>query len=350
MSVAGVGNAASADEPYADPDARAASMTTGLLRRARQAQAAGRLVAAAATYERALEAAQAAWTTDAERATIAGELGLVELTLGRHRDAASHLAQCLEHRGVISGWLRDRVDDGLQRAAKRVATVYVTTIPPDAEVLIDDGQALYPPEPVQEVFVEPGEHTARARLEGHEEAVRSFTAEAGLTHPIVLKLRRLPERVARAPEAAPAAPHSAAPAAPPAGSTFPLAELRIGGVALTTATLAAGTVFLLRSGVLRDDLAAQEAALRRGGWDPSACGGVDAPPACAELRDTAEARDLFRELGVGTLVAGGVFAATTAAAFLTDLSYLASEPARQGVRVVPVMTAERAGVFLQGTW
>ncbi|MGK3985795.1 PEGA domain-containing protein [Sorangium sp. So ce136] len=345
MSVAGVGNAASADEPYADPDARAASMTTGLLRRARQAQAAGRQVAAAATYERALEAAQEAWTTDAERATIAGELGLVELALGRHRDAASHLAQCLEHRGVISGWLRDRVDDGLQRAAKRVATVYVTTNPPGAEVQID-GQALYPPEPVQEVFVEPGEHTARARLEGHEEAVSSFTAEAGLTHPLVLKLRRLPERVARAPEAAPAAP----PSAPPARSTFPLAELRIGGVALTTATVAAGTVFLLRSGVLRDDLAAQEAALRRGGWDPSACGGADAPPACAELRDTTGARDLFRELGVGTLVAGGVFAAMTAAAFLTDLSYLASEPARQGVRVVPVMTAERAGVFLQGTW
>ncbi|XXT17247.1 PEGA domain-containing protein [Sorangium sp. So ce429] len=348
MSVAGVGNAASADEPYADPDVRAASMTTGLLRRARQAQAAGRQVAAAATYERALEAAQGAWTTDAERATIAGELGLVELALGRHRDAASHLAQCLEHRDVISGWLRDRVDDGLKRAAKRVATVYVTTNPPGAEVLMD-GQALYPPEPVQEVFVEPGEHTARARLEGHEEAVSSFTAEAGLTHPIALKLRRLPERVARAPEAAPAAPHPAAPAAPP-GSTFPLAELRIGGVALTTATVAAGTVFLLRSGVLRDDLAAQDAALGRGGWDPSACGGADAPPACAERRDTAEARDLFRELGVGTLVAGGVFAAMTAAAFLTDLSYLASEPARQGVRVVPVMTAERAGVFLQGTW
>ncbi|KYF53803.1 hypothetical protein BE08_21370, partial [Sorangium cellulosum] len=259
MSVAGVGNVASADEPYADPDVRAASRTAGLLRRARQAQAAGRLVTAAATYERALEAAQEAWTTDAERATIAGELGLVELALGRHRDAATHLAQCLQHRGVISGWLRGQVDDGLQRAAKRVATVYVTTNPPGAEVVID-GQAPYPPEPVHEVFVEPGEHTARARLEGHEEAVRSFTAEAGQTHPIVLKLRRLPERVARAPEA-PAAPVSAPPAAPPAGSTFPLAELRIGGVALTTAAVSAGTVFLLRSGVLRDNLAAQEAAL-----------------------------------------------------------------------------------------
>ncbi|AUX24231.1 hypothetical protein SOCEGT47_047680 [Sorangium cellulosum] len=349
MSVAGVGNTASADEPYDDRDVRAASMTAGLLRRARQAHAARRLVTAAATYERALEAAQGAWTTDAERATIAGELGLVELALGRHRDAATHLAQCLQHRGVISGWLRGQVDDGLQRAAKRVVTVYVTTNPPGAEVLID-GQALSPPEPVHEVFVEPGEHTVRARLEGHEEAERSFTAEAGLTHPIVLKLPRLPERVARAPEAAAAAPRSAAPAAPPAGSTFPLAELRIGGVALTTAAVAAGTVFLLRSGVLRDDLAAQEAALRRGGWDPSACGGADAPLACTELRDTAEARDLFRGLGVGTLAAGGVFAAVTVAAFLAEPSSMASEPARQGVRVVPVMTAERAGVFLQGTW
>ncbi|WP_437753691.1 hypothetical protein [Sorangium sp. So ce1389] len=59
---------------------------------------------------------------------------------------------------------------------------------------------------------------------------------------------------------------------------------------------------------------------------------------------------MFRGLGVGTLVAGGVFAAVAVAAFLTDPSYLASEPARQGVRVVPVLTAERAGVFLQGTW
>lgn len=348
MSVAGVGNTASAGEPYDDPDVRAASMTAGLLRRARQAQAAGRMVTAAATYERALEAAQTAWTTDAERATIAGELGLVELALGRHREAATHMAQCLQHRGVISGWLRNQVDDALPRAVKRVATVYVTTNPPGAEVLID-GQALFPPEPVHEVYVEPGEHTVRARLEGHEEAESSFTAEVGRTHPIVLKLQRLPEPVARAPEAA-AAPPPAAPAAPPAGSTFPLTELRIGGVALTTAAVTVGTVFLLRSGVLRDDVAAQEAALRRGGWEPSACGGADAPLACAELRDTAEARDLFRGLGVGTLVAGGVFAAVTVAAFLAEPSSPASEAARQGVRVVPVMTAERAGVFLQGTW
>ncbi|AUX46643.1 hypothetical protein SOCE26_081490 [Sorangium cellulosum] len=339
---------ASADDPYADADTRAATRVAGALRRARQARDAGRLVSAEVAYEEALKAAEAAWTTDTERAAIAGELGLCELALQRHREAAGHLAQSLEHPGALSPWIHRRVQEGLQSAGKRVATFYVTTNPPGAEVFLD-GEALGHIEPVHEVFLDPGDHTARARLEGHADAVRSFSAEAGQSHALVLKLRRAPEPVAKAPEAAPPPARPAAPA-PPAPSPLPLAELRLGGVALTTATAAAGVVLLLRAAVLRDDLAERDVALRRQGWDSSVCQGANGSPTCAELRGLREERNRLGALGAAALVTSGVFATATVAWFLTDPSPAGGEPVRQGVRVVPVMTGNQAALSVQGTF
>ncbi|WP_437672657.1 PEGA domain-containing protein [Sorangium sp. So ce131] len=338
---------ASADDPYEDAGARAATRAAGALRRGRLARDAGRLVEAEAAFEEALKAAEAAWTTDAERASIAAELGLCELALQRHREAAGHLAQSLEHRGALSPWILRRVQEGLASAEKRVATLYVTTSPPGAEVFLD-GEALGRVEPVHEVYLDPGDHNSRARLEGHTDAVRSFRAEAGQSHALVLRLRRAPEPVAKAPEAAPPAPP--APPAAPAPPPLPLAELRIGGVALTTAAAAAGAVFLLRASVVRGDLAERDVALRRGGWDPSACQGAGASPVCAELRGLREERNLLGALGAASLVTSGVFAAATAAWFLTDPPPAGGAPARQGVRVVPVMTGNQAWLSLQGTF
>ncbi|WP_438000126.1 tetratricopeptide repeat protein [Sorangium sp. So ce185] len=342
---------AGAREPHAISGAHEASTTANPLRLARQARDAGRWVEAEAAYEAALEAAEAAWTTDAERAEIAAELGLCELALGRYRDAADHLAQSLRHRDGLRRALRERAEDGLLQAERRVATVYLGVNPPDAEVFVD-GKALGRPAPTYELFLEPGHHTVRARLDGHAEAVSAFEGQAGKDISLALKLPRAPERGARAPEAAGAgAARSAAPSPGPAARpAVPLTELRIGGAALATAAVAAGTVFLLRADVIDGNLAEREVALRRQGWTPTTCWWPDAPSACAEIRRDLAARDLFATLGNVALATGAVFGIATAASFLAEGWLLDETPPRGGVQVVPSATRTQSGLILQGAW
>jgi hypothetical protein len=340
---------ASAQDPHGLAGSHERSTAEDLLRRARQARDARRWAEAEAAYEAALKAADAAWTTDAERAEIAAELGLCELALGSHRDAADHLAQSLRHRGALRSPLAERAEEGLLKAESRVVTLYLGVSPPDAEVFLD-GKALGRRAPTYELFLEPGQHTVRARLDGHSEAVGAFDGQAGKASSLTLKLPRAPERAAAvAAGAGPARP--AAPSPPPAArQALPLTELRIGGAALATAALAAGTVFLLRAHVIDDDAAEREVVLRRQGWTPTTCWWPNAPSACVEIRDDVAERDLFATLGNVALATGAVFGIATAGSFLAEKWIFDETPVRGRVQVVPSTRGTQAGFVLQGMW
>ncbi|WP_437601432.1 PEGA domain-containing protein [Sorangium sp. So ce590] len=347
--VAVVEGVASASEPHAVSGPRETSTLASSLRRARQARDAGRWVEAAAAYELSLKAADAAWTTDAERAEIAAELGLCELALGRYRDAAEHLAQSLRHRDALRSGLAERAEEGLKKAERRVVTFYLGVNPPDAEVLVD-GKTLGRPAPTYELFLEPGHHTVRARLDGHAEALGAFEGQAGKDSSLTLKLRRAPER--GAPQAAGGGPARAAdPAARPAArSAVPVTELRIGGAALATAALGAGAVLLLRADVLDGNLAERDVVRRRRGWTSTTCWWPNAPSACTEIRKEVAERDLFATLGNVALATGAVFGVATAASFLAEGWLLGDTPAREVVQVVPSAAGTQAGLVLQGVW
>ncbi|XXY50713.1 hypothetical protein WME91_06170 [Sorangium sp. So ce269] len=365
-AVFGLEGAASAGEPLSASEPRDASAVAESMRRARRARGAGKWSEAEAAYEAALKAAAAAGASDAERAEIAGELGLCELALRKDGEAAGHLAQSLRQRGALSSSLQRRVEEGFQKAEKRVATLYLGVNLPDAEVLVD-GEALEPRAPTYEVFLEPGYHTVRARLLGHAEAVSSFDAGAGKEHTLALKLLREPESAARGPgEATPARPGApgvrpgapgvrpaaavARPGDPVARSRLPATELRIGGVALAAATGALGTVFLVRAAVRHDDYRERGAGLRAQRWQTWTCQEAGDVPACAELRALRKERDLFSTLGLVSVAASGVFAVATAVSFWNDQSRTASQPRGERVRVVPLAAERQAGVLLQGVW
>ncbi|WP_438002902.1 hypothetical protein WME89_28725 [Sorangium sp. So ce321] len=358
-AVFGLEGAASAGEPLSASQPRDASAVAESMRRARRARGVGKWSEAEAAYEAAMKAAEAAGASDAERAEIVGELGLCELALRKDREAAGHLAQSLAQRGALSSSLQRRVEEGLQKAEKRVATLYLAVNPPDAEVLVD-GEALERRAPTYEVFLEPGHHTVRARLIGHAEAESSFDAGAGKEHTLALKLLREPDSAARGPGVAtPARPGApgvqpgaavARPGDPVARSRLPATELRIGGVALAAATGALGTVFLVRAAVRHDDYRERGAGLRAQGWQTWTCQESGDVPACAELRALRKERDLFSTLGLVSVAASGVFAVATAVSFWNDLSRTAGQPSREGVRVVPLAAERQAGVLLQGVW
>ncbi|WP_437852319.1 PEGA domain-containing protein [Sorangium sp. So ce363] len=340
---------ASAQDLHAIAGTHEPSTAEDLLRRARRARDARRWAEAEAAYEAALKAADAAWTTDAERAEIAAELGLCELALGSYRDAADHLAQSLRHRGALRSLLAERAEEGLLKAESRVVTLYLGVSPPDAEVFVD-GKALGRRAPTYELFLEPGQHTVRARLDGHSEAVGAFDGQAGKASSLTLKLPRAPERAAAVVAGAgPARP--AAPLPPPAARrALPLTELRIGGAALATAALAAGTVFLLRADVIDGNLAERDVVLRQRGWTSTTCWWPNAPSACAEIRKEATERGRFATLGNVALATGAVFGLATAASFLAEGWLLGGTPAREGVHVVPSATGTQAGLVLQSVW
>ncbi|WP_437757892.1 PEGA domain-containing protein [Sorangium sp. So ce1389] len=346
--------AAGAREPRAISGPHEASTTANPLRLARQARDAGRWVDAEAAYELALKAADAAWTTDAERAEIAAELGLCELTLAMYRDAADHLAQSLRHRDALRSGLARRAEEGLKKAESRVVTFYLGVSPPDAQVFVD-GKTLGRPAPTYELFLEPGHHTVRARLDGHTEVVSAFEGQAGKDSSLTLKLPRAPEGgEAERGEAGAAGGGPARPAGPAerpaARPALPLTELRIGGAALATATLAAGTVFLLRAHVIDGNLAEREMVFRGQGWTPTTCWWPKAPSACGEIHNDLAERDLFATLGNVALATGAVFGVATAASFLAEGWILDEAPARGGVQVVPSATGTQAGLVLLGVW
>ncbi|KYG07149.1 hypothetical protein BE21_30845 [Sorangium cellulosum] len=326
------------------------------LRRARSARAKGRWTEAYAAYKAAFEATDSTSDTERESAEIAGELGLCELALRKYRDAAEHLAWSLERRKALSLAQQKLYGDGLATAARFVATLYLSVDPPDAEVLVD-GKQIGPPRRTYTLFFEPGKHMVRARAPGREEAFQSLDARAATELTMTIQLPRA--AVSSSGEGAPAGPtkkaateaHAATNSArvPAPSASWP-GTLRIGGVALTTATAAAGALFLLRAHVLHRNLREANSVRREQGWTPHTCREASAPAACAGIQDQVKERDLFATLGKVSLATSAVFGVATAASFFTEVAVFGEAPKAAGIHVAPMATSERAGVLLEGAW
>ncbi|WP_437294791.1 PEGA domain-containing protein [Sorangium sp. So ce426] len=326
------------------------------VRRGQRARAAGQWSEAHAAYKAAFEAADSASSTERERAEIAGELGLCEVVLGKYRDAAEHLAWSLEQREALPAALQKRFEEGQRKATPHVAKLRVSVDPPDAEVFVD-GKAVGRIARVYTLFVEPGLHMVRARAPGGEDAFQSVRAVAKAEHELSLHVSRAP--VSSAEEGAPVstnetprAPRSpaAAQARPPSPWASWPGTARIGGIVVTTATAAAGAVFLLRAHVIHGDLRERDVTRRALGWTSHTCRDANAPASCAGIRDQVNERDLFATLGTVSLATSAVFGVATAASFFTEVALFGGAPKAAGVRLVPVTTSDRAGVLLEGTW
>ncbi|WP_437281602.1 hypothetical protein WME90_13925 [Sorangium sp. So ce375] len=326
------------------------------VRRGQRARDAGQWMAAYAAYKTAFEAADPASSTGLERAEIAGELGLCELELNRHRDAAEHLTWSLSQLVALPLPMKRRFEIGRHKAAFVVAELRLAVDPQDAEVFID-GKAIPRPDRAYQLFVEPGRHTVRARAPGREDAFHVVGAVAGAEHEIVMHLPHKP--TCDAEEGAPVSPNEtpravSSPAAPHTERPSPWASwpgtARIGGIAVTTATAAAGAVFLLRAHVVHGDLREADVARRAHGWTSHTCRDAGAPAACADIHDQVNERNLFATLGKVSLVTSAVFGVATAASFFTELAVFDAGPKASGLRIVPVTTSERAEVLVEGAW
>src|SRR6185503_10534547 len=98
---------------------------------------------------------------------LAGNLGNVELALGRPRDAAEHLSFCLKNFPATGTakqleFIRSR----LAEARQKVGALSIQVSEGGAEVLVD-GRSIGRSPLADEVFVDPGSRRIEARLNGH---------------------------------------------------------------------------------------------------------------------------------------------------------------------------------------
>ncbi|WP_438033911.1 PEGA domain-containing protein [Sorangium sp. So ce204] len=342
---------ATAPSRAAPPPGGAPPAAAALRQQARIAFFGRRWADAEARFEAALAAPDAAGMTEAQLAEVLGYLGLSELEQGKHREAAEHLGESLEHDAALKEALVRRFTSAFNKALEHVGRIYVAAAPPDAEVLLD-GEPIGTGATVLELFVDPGKHTVLARLSGYEELSQRVEIAAGGTVGAALTLSRVAPPPPPAPEPSAKKSEPVAPAAAPPGpwTSWP-GTLRIAGIAVTTAAISSGTVFMLRANVLDGDIDERGDGLDRDpAWTSDACRQVPQPSACPELHRLRVQRDTSRALGAALVATGVVVGAATVVSFFAGSSSPRANAAPAALRVLPVTTAQQIGVVALGAW
>ncbi|WP_437586219.1 hypothetical protein [Sorangium sp. So ce1000] len=305
--------------------------------RGERARRAGRWEDAEASY-------RAAWKAD-PRPEFAGELGLSELALGRSRDAAEHLRESLLYPETLQPAAQRRFRAGLQKAEREISSATVAVSRPEAEVFIDGrrigrGQGMY------FVYLDPGRHEARGKLDGYLDDVYPFEAQRGRESMVGLHLEpKRPSPVAPVPAAAPVA-RAAPPVAPApvpegrsAGTVF-----RVGGIALASTGVVLGTGFAVAAAVRGGEAEAQAAQIReRNG--AAACLSKAYTEPCGVLLEMIDARDTLKAAAWGSFIGAGVVGAVALSSLLW-----APEPGKRAVRAEPLVASHGGGVIVSGSW
>ncbi|WP_437674388.1 PEGA domain-containing protein [Sorangium sp. So ce131] len=334
-----------APAPAAPTTSAADAGARDAIRRGDEARRAARWGEAALAYRAALEERRGPPLSPATRAEVAGELGLCELALGAHRDAAEHLRFSLDHRSALPVEQQRRFEAGQAQAEREVGALFLAVSPRDAEVLLD-GRSLGAPRPVHVVFVEPGPHTVRARLAGYADAVAGIEAVRGASSSVTLAL------AASTPVPAPSArvnalqlhPGPAQPADPGDGADV-LRRIAL-GTAAAGAVLGAG--FWVAAEVL-DGVVDERAAEVRERGGRGACNGAGFSGACRHQEALIARRDGVGAAAVAVLVASGALGALSVSSYW----WAPAAPPRATAGFTPMTagaTGLSPGVTLQAVW
>jgi hypothetical protein len=241
---------------------------------------------------------------------VAASLGQVEYWLQNYGAGARYIVFALEHLppGEDSDTVR-RLHAGLAELKKHVGAIKVAFDEAGAEIRVDSELVGISPLS-SEIYVDPGTHRVEARSPGQPAVEAKIDTAIGETYALELRTEATRPNAQAAPSAgagpAPdltaSAPIATPPAAPRERSLVPV--FVTGGLAL--AGVGAGTALTLMAE--SDSAKIQDL---RGEVGPSGC--RNAPSAeCAELRDTAQRRDLERNLSYAAFAFGGAALATGA--------------------------------------
>ncbi len=311
----------------------------------------GKTAAQAKKWDEAYELLERAWALK-QSYDIASNLGQVAYLLGKHAEAAQHVSFAIRHYPATGdAEQKQKAQELLDMVRQKVSSLSVRVTPQDAEVLIDGASAgragALPPE----LFVDPGERTVVARLEG-QEIERHVSAEAGGHYRLELTLANAPAAAADAPLAAPDSDSSAHASTQPvdngtaSDSAFQSKHIAlIVGGALTVGSGVALAIYGSKRSQAKSDVETYYARVEdeSSGPNPCAGGGSEACQDLARAREDWEKSGRAMNILIPTTVV--LFTGTVAAYFLWPKDSDSSTTA-----LTPVLTAEQQGVLLTGSF
>ena len=167
---------------------------------------------------------------------VAANLGQTEYRLGKHRDAAEHLAYAIRNWPLVGKREpRERAEKRLVEVRTLVASLKVHVNVAGATVLVDGTPVGRSPLDA-EVFVDAGTHTVEAKLDGYADARAQVTVEKGATAAPALALER------PAPAPPPTGTGSAAPPPVPGARRSVVPGAVMGGAAGVAVAVGVGLI------------------------------------------------------------------------------------------------------------
>lgn len=343
---------APASSAQTDAGARGATETEALTDKARQLYDEGLAALNRSRWAEAHASFLAAWRIK-QHYQIASNLGVAELRLGKHRDAAEHLSWYLREAPAERTAQRQRAEALLKEALAKIAAITIATEPEGAEVKVDGAVVGRTPLALP-VFLEPGRHAISAELGGYKPQRELIEPAAGDAVRITLRLVRSDAEARAAVDAPATAGPRAASEAPPAklsetAATSPATRSWVPMIALGAASVV-GLGVAVGVTVAANDASAETSSQRAAIWNAGG-GCIDAPAehvgACAKLRDGEARVDAFSNAARIAYATSGLLLAGA----LTYWLWPATPPGNASrVQLVPNVGARGAGIIAQGAW
>jgi len=188
---------------------------------------------------------------------IAANLGRAEFKTGKFRDAAEHLSFFLREATRLPDGDRKATEEMLDKARAKIGTLTITTNHDGAEIQLD-GASIGTAPIKGEMFVEPGQHTVEARLDGYEPAEVTLDVGAGRQLPVKLVLAKAEPKNRETPVVCPPPPK---PIEVPVGRSDGIVAA---GFVIAGVTALAGSGFMIGAKVFYDKrtTATQESVYR----------------------------------------------------------------------------------------
>jgi hypothetical protein len=295
----------------------------------------------------------AAWELD-KAYDIAGNLGHVELTNNKPREAAEHLRFCLlSLPGSEPPEQQKRIKARFDEARSQVAALRIHVSERGAEVRIDGRPAGTAPLAL-EVFADPGKRVVSAELEGYEAVQITVNAEKGGAHEISLELKRIGKapvvsqgrKGGAGPEKVRPTPLPVIPSRPDLASSGPNLGLVYTGSALALSALGTGIGLTVVTNRVAEEVAdARQTLINDQGPDACVPG---REPALRERCLTLEAKAIeANKLETGAIVA---FSAAGVSAAGVALYVLIRHASGGETTVLPSVTRNAGALVLTGVW
>ena len=333
----------------------------------------GKAAARAKDWDQAHQLLSEAWQLK-KSYDIASNLGQVAYLLGKHAEAAQHVAYALQHYPASGDAEQKQKTQSLfDLVRKEVSSLSLNVSHGEAEILIDGKSAgpaaALPPE----LFVEPGERTIVARL-GGESALRELSARAGQHYRLELVLS--PPNTGTGPEASsdvsqnpptPSPPRRSEPGiddeAPQSDDSMlsPKTMALIAGGALTLASGVGLAVYTVKRAEADSDLDVARHSIEQSSTGSSSCTDRQSQSQSQSCQELAQAADDWESAGkgrnifLGTTIGLGV---ATLAIFLfwpsssdaSDTSNSSMAHSISSPKLTPVFTPDQRGLLLTGSF